>query len=712
MSTEGDRQSVLRTTKVRTALKGDSSWIQRYNQSGLEEEDDEKPWIAEVRASRVNSDFSDPVADDTPPKQDPQPSSGTDSSKSGYLIRGVFTKTDTKPAAQSTNGYIGTSGFDKKASDGYKKIATHAVRSSVEKTEPSEPPLSSEEQERRTEAASKILDSSARRQRSYVLSAAKKYEFTPGNNDSSALPATAFIAKRVVISDDDDTGSTPVSPPKHSVEMSVDEPNPSDSSATKPEKKPTVKTEPTPKQSNTLNALSDTLLSTPESTSKKQVTSPVPETQKVSKPKPSSTTSVNETITQASSVAPVATLKNSATTESKTDPTPKPSTDPKPVKNTSSLNDKDLLDLTGSTSQKIVDPFPTSTDLLAGDSLPKTEKAKVSLDLLAVDIIPIDTNTDRLSTDKTNTRIEKTQTVVQTKKDVKSTLQKSVDPVPPTTTTDLLTGGSLPKTEKAKVSLDLLAVDIIPIDTNTDRLSTDKTNTRIEKTQTVVQTKKDVKSSTDLFDPNPIVKESTKSPVELFDPLLSDSNNEQKQTVSVTFEQKSSKSSSPWDKWAVPTIDNTIEDSEPMPDQEPTDINSARPEEKELYPEAKKNLVYIKSYLNSEPFGYGTSRYDNDYVTSSSSTYAYSSPSSDYVTSSSSTYAYSSPSSTANMTACTYCGSLVGNDSKITIDHLNISCHPECFKCGVCSKPMGDFIHSMFLHRGTVLCESCYSNAN
>ncbi|XP_047658001.1 zinc finger protein 185 isoform X2 [Tachysurus fulvidraco] len=728
MSTAGDRQSVIRTTKVRTALKGDNSWIQRYNQSGLEEEDDEKPWIAEVRASRLNSDFSDPVADDTPPKQDPQPSSGTDSSKtSGYRIRGVFTKTDTKPATQSTNGYIGTSGFDKKASDGYKKIATHTVRSSVEKTEPSEPPLSSEEQERRTEAASKILDSSARRQRSYVLSAAKKYEFTPGNNDNSASPATAFIAKRVVISDDDDTGSTPVSPPKHSVEMSVDEPNPSDSSAIKPEKKPTVKTESTPKQSNTLNALSDTLLSTPESTSKKQVTSPVPETQK---PKPSSTTSVKETITQVPSVAPVPTLKNSATTEPKTNPAPKPSvketitqvpsvapvptlknsattepktnpapkpsTDQKPVKTTSStLNDKDLLDLTGSTPQKIVDPFPTSTDLLAGDSLPKTEKAKVSLDLLAVDIIPIDTNTDRLSTDKTSTRIEKTQTVVQTKKDVKSTLQTSVDPIPPTTTTDLLTGGSLAQTQKTSESLNLLTYDVIPIDNNKDKLSKDKTQSKVKTVTTVAQTKTTEKGSTDLFDPIPIVKESTKSPVELFDPLLSGSNTEQKQTVSVTFEQKSSKSSSPWDKWAVPTIDSTIEDSEPEPDPEPTDIHSARPEEKELYTEAKKNLVYIKSYLNSEPYGYGTSRYDNDYVTSSSSTYA-----------------YSSPSSTANMTACTYCGSLVGNDSKITIDHLNISCHPECFKCGVCSKPMGDFIDSMFLHRGTVLCENCYSNAN
>ncbi|KAI5624764.1 zinc finger protein 185 with LIM domain, partial [Silurus asotus] len=82
----------------------------------------------------------------------------------------------------------------------------------------------------------------------------------------------------------------------------------------------------------------------------------------------------------------------------------------------------------------------------------------------------------------------------------------------------------------------------------------------------------------------------------------------------------------------------------------------------------------------------------------------------DYVTSSSSSYAYSSPSSAETMSACTYCGGLVGNNSKITIDHLNISCHPECFKCGICSKPMGDFIHSMFWHCGMVHCESCYAN--
>jgi len=42
---EGDRQSVLRTTKVRTALKGDASWIQRQQQAKLEmEQEEEKPW--------------------------------------------------------------------------------------------------------------------------------------------------------------------------------------------------------------------------------------------------------------------------------------------------------------------------------------------------------------------------------------------------------------------------------------------------------------------------------------------------------------------------------------------------------------------------------------------------------------------------------------------------------------------------------------------
>ncbi|KAF4085522.1 hypothetical protein AMELA_G00096170 [Ameiurus melas] len=693
MSTGGDRQSVLRTTKVRATLKGDNSWIQR-NQAELEEED-EKPWLAEVRARRIDSDVTEPVADDQPPEREPLPSPSPNSPKtSGYLIRGVFTKTDTKPAASSTNGYIGTSGFTKKVSEGYKKIAPHTVRSSTGRTEPSEPSLSAEEQERRRETASKILNVSASRQRSYVVSAANKFESSSGNA-SSASSSTAFVAKRVVINDDEDT-LVPL--PKQSVEMSVDEPIPPKSTSASAELKPKAEPEPTPKQSDTLSALSDTLLSTPGSTSKKpvvQVNSPVPETKK---PEANLKTSATEPVAPA---VPAVKEVPSTTPEpkSKPDATPKPSINPKPVVKTGVLIDTDLLDLTESTPQNLVDPVPTTADLLSGGSLPKTAKTKGSLDLLAVDIIPIDTSTDQLSTNKTNTKIEITQTVVQTKKDVKSTQQNLVDPVP--TTTDLLTGGSLLQTQKTSESLNLLAYDVIPTDTNKDRLRTDKTQSKVETTTTVIKTKTVEKSSADPLDPIPIVRESTKSSVEFFDPLLSDSNNDQQQTVSVTFEQKSSKTNSPWEKWAVPTIDSTTEDSEPMPDPEPThDYNAYTRTEgnsfQELDTEIKKNLVYVKSYVKSSDLPrFSTSRYDNDY---------------DYVTSSSSSYAYSSPSSTESMSACTYCGSLVGNDSKITIDHLNILCHPECFKCGICTKPMGDFIDSMFLHNGMVHCESCYSN--
>ncbi|KAM9470149.1 zinc finger protein 185 isoform 3-T3 [Clarias gariepinus] len=814
MSKEGDRQSVFRSTKIRTALKGDSSWIQRGNPPEQEEED-EKPWLAEVRARRLNSDFTEPIDNKTPPEPETQPSAGVDSNSksSGYLIRGVFTKTDTKAASSSSNGYMGSSGFVKKSSEGYKKIAPHTVRSTVEKTETLEPSLSSEEQEKRTMAASKTLNSSAGRQKSYVMSAAKKYESTPGTTDSPASSTTepAFIAKRVVIGEEDDTGSfqpsTRVSPPKQSVEMSVDELTTPESSS---KLKTSTKSEPTTKQSDTKSTFSDTLLSTTESISKKtaaEVRSPVPETKTVSKPEPSptKTSTVNEKVSQAtpvSPVAPVTTLKKSATPEPKPDSTlkasttepvapaipavkdipsktpetkpkaettPKPSITPKPVEKTSALNDNDLLDLTGSAPGNLVDPMPPSTDLLTGGVLPKTEKAKKSLDLLADDIIPFDTSTDKLSSDKTSTKIEISKTVVQTKKDVKSTSMTLVDPVPTTTdllagrtktektkgsldlltddmlqfdnntnkpstdktstkteisqtvqtkkdvkstpmtlvdpvptTTDLLAGGSLPKTKKTTETLDLLADDIIPFDTNKDRLSTDKTRSKVETTTTVIETKTVKTSSDDPFDPFPIVRESTKSSVEFFDPPLSDSRNGQQQTVSVTYKQtRSTKTSSPWDKWEVPPVDITQEESEPKPEPEPVDdsYSSYTITEESSFSEpdkTKKNVVYVKSYVNSsEPPRYSSSRYDTDY---------------DYVTSSSSSYAYSSPSSMVTMTSCTYCGKLVGSDSKITIDHLNISCHPECFKCAVCSKPMGDFLHSMFLHRGMVHCENCYSN--
>ncbi|XP_018592978.2 zinc finger protein 185-like [Scleropages formosus] len=117
--------------------------------------------------------------------------------------------------------------------------------------------------------------------------------------------------------------------------------------------------------------------------------------------------------------------------------------------------------------------------------------------------------------------------------------------------------------------------------------------------------------------------------------------------------------------------------------------------------ESKKGFVFVKEYVNASAVSLqNTGLPFNEQL------------SSDYVYSTSSSYSYSSPSTySGNMSACTYCGKAVGSENKITIEHLNILCHPTCFKCGVCSKPMGDLLYSMFLHKGVVHCESCYSNA-
>ncbi|XP_032613839.1 zinc finger protein 185 [Hylobates moloch] len=57
---------------------------------------------------------------------------------------------------------------------------------------------------------------------------------------------------------------------------------------------------------------------------------------------------------------------------------------------------------------------------------------------------------------------------------------------------------------------------------------------------------------------------------------------------------------------------------------------------------------------------------------------------------------------------CTYCNHEIRDCPKITLEHLGICCHEYCFKCGICSKPMGDLLDQIFIHRDTIHCEKCY----
>ncbi|XP_036932623.1 zinc finger protein 185 isoform X1 [Acanthopagrus latus] len=414
-------------------------------------------------------------------------------------------------------------------------------------------------------------------------------------------------------------------------------------------------------------------------------------------------------------------------------------------------------------------PGRWSQDLLGGrDSESKPAKTSSALDFLADDVIPINTEARSLSvqreeeeqTDETAKETQSptetvtlpTKTVIITDKSEEdgadpssphktTTVPESssadpFDPYPigttsPNSSSDLLQPVSdisinsvsspsteikdylEPKTDKASNALDSLADNIIPIDTDATSLSTLRPWARTQNTSTPEQSN---------------TEES---------PDAEPEGQAEEQNMVIKFERKSKENDSPWDRWTSPTV-YTIPTEEEEEEQQQQEEEEESPEDTQTQtfpsytrireshrepepamdryepysrtvteddrrvetpePEAKKGFVYVKEYVNATELSLLNARDSTDgldYLTPSSTSYSYGSPSS-----------YSSSSLSSN---CTYCGRLMSNDAKITIEHLNINCHPECFKCGVCGKPMGDLLDSMFLHGGQVNCESCYS---
>ncbi|XP_038604538.1 zinc finger protein 185 [Tachyglossus aculeatus] len=219
---EEERKKILRQMKVRTTLKGDKSWINK-------QEETESRTMELPSNGRHSSSSSPPITPRsnrgmfTQPEvtSSAQPAPDSDCSKrppnakapTGYIIRGVFTKTidnTTQPQQylpnsngvqkraavqakmaslprQSNSGY-------KMTTEDYKKLAPYNVRRSSIDTDEEESPFSSEEQKRRSEAASSVVRKAASRERSYVLSAAKKSTGSPTQD----VPPP-FLAKRVEI---------------------------------------------------------------------------------------------------------------------------------------------------------------------------------------------------------------------------------------------------------------------------------------------------------------------------------------------------------------------------------------------------------------------------------------------------------------------------------------------------------------------------------
>ncbi|XP_048883767.1 zinc finger protein 185 isoform X36 [Brienomyrus brachyistius] len=813
MSKEGDRQSVLRTTKVRTSLKGDSSWIQQRSEPQLEQQ---KSWLAEVKATP-------PILELSPPPSPTAASAATDPSSptttqapkpsSGYLIRGVFTKTNNEkaPASNGTSAPSGT--FVKKPTDSYKKIAPHIVRSGSSSSYVDDVTLSPEEQDKRTEAASNVLMSSAARQRSYVLSAAKKYESVEKPQDAG-LP---FVAKRVVINDDDDishkdkgmddmtppVGSrqTVQSVPPSSSKLPV-EPKPEITSVkTSPkdtqfvmEQKP--KTEAAPAKTSSVETpkvppavvpapvVSNSSVETPKvppavvsapvvSTSPKEskpVVEQKPETPPVKSssvetpkvppavvPAPVVSTSPKESkpvVEQKPETPPVksssvetpkvppavvpAPVVSTSPKESKpvveqkteTPPvksssveTPKvpPAVVPAPVVSTSSKDTK-LVEMLKKPESPAVKACSAEASKAASDSSPAPTPS-CSLKPLVEQKSPA-INTSSVETPKVPPAVVPAPVVSSSSKDTKQVVgQKWTETSPVKASSpakaeqapesnknidnqDLISLAesgekfldpfpSVPESQKTQVdqktsiSLDKLADDVIPFSIKS--ISASESATAKEPTTT--------QSSTD---PSPF-KEPPKSTdisvMDLFDPFPVDPNKRSTTPVSPlkktedSFEEDLNDLCEDHENFTI-TVEK-IEPHNPSPSSMDSSLETTSQEATPSETESKKGIVLLKEYVNTKP---ATGISNNDLF------------SGDYISSSVSSYNYSSPtSSSSTSSACTYCGLPVGSEAKITIEHLNISCHPACFKCGVCGKSMGDLLYSMFLHKGVVHCESCYA---
>ncbi|XP_019725552.1 zinc finger protein 185 isoform X28 [Hippocampus comes] len=765
MSTEGEKATVFRTTKVRTKLKGDLSWMNRNNDAE-DEPAEEKPWMAEIRARRQNGATSSPVS--SPTSTAPKARTKSDSEKSpssGFMIRGVFNK----PVSSSTstsNGISGTSKVTKTHSDSYKKIAPHTVKSSTEELDSK---ISSEEQLKRTAAASKVLDKSAPRQRSYVLSAAKKFEAQAAEN-SETKESRSFVAKRVEI--EDDASVSPVLPspviPITSVAF-VPEPAKTEtivSSSVKttvvtvnePPKAEVAPPEPVKEDPPRMSAVNKDPLEDmkpdctkvaaplPElitdylhvvSTHSEHNDSEAPDTHLVTIneepellensssrvetltamyenliPNDSNSTSLRDDepglAKEEEGSADACSEEGQEEPEEPAPPSPvrwsedlhtefESQKEPEEPAPSSSVRWSEELHTKFESQEEPEEPAPSSSIRWSEDLHTEFESntETVTITSQTVTITENREERDLLSSRVTTTVTELSSTdpfdpypIGTTSRNSSSDLLQPLSDISISSSPHTFMERKDPEISLKSQILESLAEEVIPIDTTATSLSTHRSWARTWETTTPLQT---------------TTEESQETPRA--------GRREEQQTL-VTFERKSKENDSPWDRWTSPSVhtiphateeveEESLEDSRMHTVTTITTIRETYGEQEGLSmdrtvlveaprtptpePDTKKPFVYVKEYV------------DTTEMSSHNATGSLNSWSSSYSSS------FSSP--------CTYCGQLVGNDAKITIEHLNINCHPHCFKCASCWKPMGDLIDNMFLHGGKVHCESCYSAA-
>ncbi|XP_064884158.1 zinc finger protein 185 isoform X42 [Columba livia] len=656
--TDEDRRRIIKQMKVRTTLKGDKSWIHHHN-SDSEDEKKSSPLSGRVGGG---SPASTPIA----PQSD---RSSASKPPSGYLIRGVFTRTIDKTssvpdssssnAAQKSSAAKGhslsrpLSGYRMTTED-YKKLAPYNVKQKSVDLDEEDVPFSPDEHKKRTEAANSVLRRTASRERAYVLSAAKKSNGSP-TQEFPPLFAKSTNGLR-----------------KTSVGSSWNEPKATAVSPSSPE---------TGSKSQTTTSLSETSERISTSTEIRNV-----ENRQAPNGKSSS-----ETVSQRGDGDKPLKEKSESF----------PWDEPGPRETAVSTN-RSYPEHTEANNGF----HPPKSSLQSEAPFPPTERAPVHLEdteySFKRSVLGYEERSSPRESRYTSPDVPayskpywNEATSPQDLKEGNTPRERghestrASDGYKP----ELIQGGFTDSNDRTEKGQEPPDHDVCP---EPPRSSSLPRESSIAPPETRCASESD--PSWERITPG--YEEQTHPTTESYRDSPGDWRHNEPNPVAASRSNFSSKESAL----------SAYETQHPTPlrmEHQPFHTGVSAPSHRipsyvdsQVFSSSRrKGVLFVKEYVNSSGLS-ASPRYGSgslvDFTDSERAPYSHHS------------YLSGAPLQRSSEPVCSYCSREIRDCPKIIIEHLNICCHEYCFRCGICHKAMGDLLDKIFIHRDIVHCDKCY----
>ncbi|XP_048652917.1 zinc finger protein 185 isoform X2 [Marmota marmota marmota] len=658
---EEERNNVLKQMKVRTTLKGDKSWITKQDES--------EGRTIELPAGR-NRATSFSSAGEVSKARAPSTRAPT-----GYIIRGVFTKPiDSSSHAQqhfpkangapksvaalgktaTTDPPRPTSSGYKMTTEDYKKLAPYNIRrsSTSGEVEEEEVPISSDEQKRRSEAASSVVRKTAPREHSYVLSAVKK---STGPTQETQAP---FIAKRVEVVDEDGPSERSQEPP------ALSRPTPGLSSADGGrtqvsrviwiKRMPSV---PSPSGSREPSSRGEEIVRLQIMTPRAGLRLVAPDLEGIRSfqdHKDKESPCFRE-------------LKRDLAGETFKDPSTDSEREGSAATFTPFLDDQDVHDANSHSCKPGPVAISSSTTLASAVLDDRKSDSTAVLEETKTDPKGISAAYEEKNV------ATKVCEVLQETPEVLGVGQG--DPAAPTPQpVDL----SIPEWQNTPAAPEQL----VELENSASSISAayEEKNVATKVCEVLQETPEVL--GVGQGDP----AAPTPQPVDLSIPEWQNTPAAPEQLVEL--ENSASRVRSPSNCMVTVTVTGASEQPHVYIPAPPVELDSSS---------TTRGILFVKEYMNASEVSSGKP--------ASSSYGSVSNIEKSFDMEKKLLYDNTSHSERG---ICTYCSREIQDCPKITLEHLGICCHEYCFKCGICSKPMGDLLDQIFIHRDTIHCGKCY----